>query len=511
MNGVGSIAWLALHETRLAWRDWITLITAGRRRRMSSVALVFIGFMIFLHGFAYLLLSAYGLPEGTADKRTLIALTGVLVLSWSLMLSQAMEAVTRTLYARGDLDLVLSAPFPSWRVFAVRMAAMTLTIVLMALVLAAPFIDVAIWRGGLRWLGGYGVVVALAMVAVSAAVALSVALFRSIGPKRTRSVAQIVAAVIGAAFVIGVQLAAVLSYGTVSRTAILQSEWLTELAPDGDSIVWWPARAALGDATALTVLLSLGAAALGVTIYVFAPRFERYALAASGVSFATRQRGGRLMDFAGRTPAQVLRRKEWILLWRDPWLISETLMQLLYLVPPAFLLWRNFGTGRDASVLVVPVLVMAAGQLGGALAWLAISGEDAPDLVASAPLSATRAQRAKTGAVMTAISLVFAPFLLALAVSAPFAALVAAMGIAVASVSATSIQIWFRAQAKRSHFRRRRTSSRIATYAEALSSTSWAVAGALTAAGTWLAVAPALIALAILGGTRMISPVAQPA
>ena len=30
--------------------------------------------------------------------------------------------------------------------------------------------------------------------------------------------------------------------------------------------------------------------------------------------------------------------------------------------------------------------------------------------------------------------------------------------------------------------------------------------GALTAAGTWFAIAPALVALAILGGTRMLSP-----
>ena len=45
-----------------------------------------------------------------ADKATLVVITGTLLLSWSLMLSQAMESVTRAFYARSDLDLILSSP-----------------------------------------------------------------------------------------------------------------------------------------------------------------------------------------------------------------------------------------------------------------------------------------------------------------------------------------------------------------------------------------------------------------
>jgi ABC-2 type transport system permease protein len=84
-----------------------------------------------------------------------------------------------------------------------------------------------------------------------------------------------------------------------------------------------------------------------------------------------------------------------MLLRRDPWLVSQTLMQVLYLLPPALLLWRNFGEERGAIVVLVPVFVMAAGQLAGGLAWLAVSGEDAPDLVATAPLPPRRILRAK--------------------------------------------------------------------------------------------------------------------
>jgi ABC-2 type transport system permease protein len=144
--------------------------------------------------------------------------------------------------------------------------------------------------------------------------------------------------------------------------------------------------------------------------------------------------------------------------------------------------------------------------LAGSLAWLAISGEDAPDLIASAPVTNARLLRAKTEAVMAVIAIVFGPFIVVLAVVAPTSALVTALGVATAAASATSIQVWFRVQAKRSHFRRRQTSSRIATFAEALSSLNWAGAGALAAASTWLAVIPGLIALAIVAGAWIISP-----
>jgi glucose-6-phosphate dehydrogenase assembly protein OpcA len=75
------------------------------------------------------------------------------------------------------------------------------------------------------------------------AVAVTVALFRIIGPKRTRLTAQVLAAIIGAAFVIGLQVAAILSYGTLSRADVLQSQTLEALAPDLGSVFWWPARA----------------------------------------------------------------------------------------------------------------------------------------------------------------------------------------------------------------------------------------------------------------------------
>ncbi len=346
----------------------------------------------------------------------------------------------------------------------------------------------------------------MGVTAAAVAVPLTIALFRTIGPARTRLIAQIVAAVIGAIFVIGLQIAAILSYGTLSRFAFLQSATVVAHAPAVDSVLWWPARAMLGDAGALAAVIGASLILLGAAILGFAPHFADYAIAAAGASTAVAPRGRRRTGFRRASPERALRRKEWALLRRDPWLVSQSLMQILYLLPPALLLWRSFAAGTGALALLVPVLIMAAGQLAGGLAWLVISGEDAPDLVASAPIAVRHVMRAKIEAVMGGIALVFAPFILALALASPFIAVISASGIAIAAASATAIQFAFRLQAKRSHFRRRQTSSRVATFAEAFSSIGWAATGALAAMGTWLAVITGVIALAILAGARLLSP-----
>jgi ABC-2 type transport system permease protein len=505
MSVSGTAIWFAQHESRLAWRDWLSMITAGRRERLPKVVVAIAAFFAFMHVVASWTVGRYA--DAAIDKHTLIAITATVLLSWLLMISQAMESVTRAFYARSDLDLILASPVASNRLFGVRVATVALATTMMALPLAAPFIDMLIVRGGWRWFGAYGLIVAMGAAATALAVGLTVALFRMLGAKRTRFVAQVVAAVIGAAFVIGLQVGAILSYGTISRVAVLRSNKLLELAPGLNSVLWWPARAALGDAWALAGVLAASLVLLAAAIAFVAPRFGDYVIAAAGTdnsnSIVTRSSTAFRNK---RSPRGTLRRKEWILLRRDPWLMSQSLMQLLYLLPPALMLWRSFGQGSGGSQLVVPVLVMAAGQLAGGLAWLAISGEDAPDLVATAPVPAGFVLRAKIEAVLGAVAVIFAPFLVALAIVSPWHALVGGCGIAVAAAAATAVQFWFRSRARRSQFRRRQVSSRLATFAEAFSSIGWAATAAVAAASFWLALGPAVLTLLVLGVTWLMSP-----
>jgi ABC-2 type transport system permease protein len=500
----GTAVWFARHESRLAWRDWVAMMTAGRRERRRSVAIAFAAFVIGLHVVAYFAVA--GFATAALDKQMLIGITAMILLSWLLMVSQAMESMTRAFYARADLDLILASPVAAQRLFAVRIATVALTMAVMALPLAAPFIDMLIWRGGWRWLGAYGVIVAMGAAATAVAVTLTVALFRALGPRRTRLAAQVIAAVIGAAFVIGLQVAAILSYGTLSRGDLLRSKTVLALAPDVGSVVWWPARAVLGDVTALAGVLAVSFILLAVVIALVAPRFGEYAMAASGAGASPASRTRQSTGFRVASPQAALRRKEWLLLRRDPWLASQTLMQMLYLLPPAIMLWKSFADGGGALNLLVPVLVMAAGQLAGGLAWLTISGEDAPDLVATAPVPPRAVLRAKIEAVLAIIAAIFAPLVAVIAVVSLWHAAVTVCAIVIAAASATAIQLWFRTQAKRSQFRRRQVSSRVATFAEAFSSIGWAATAAVAAISLPLAIPPGLIALAVLGGARILAP-----
>jgi ABC-2 type transport system permease protein len=505
MTSSATLTWFARHEIRLAWREWMAMMTAGRRWRKRSTAIGLIVFVAIMHLPAYAVIGRFADLQQPLDKPALIVITACVFLAWALMLSQAIESVTRVFYARADLDLIMSSPVVLANIFSVRIAAIALTVIMMALLLSTPFVNVLVLVGGIRWFAAYGVVVAIGLSAAAAAIAVTVALFRGIGPSRTRLVAQIVAAVIGAGFVIALQIAAILSYGTLSRFAILTSDAAAAFAPDLDNLIWWPARAMLGDGETLLCLVAAGLVMLGAVMAIYSPRFAGYVINASATAApAHRNRG--IRRFRAGSRQQALRHKEFVLLRRDPWLLSQTLMQLLYLVPPALMLWRSFADRSAAILLVTPVIVMAAGQLAGGLAWLTISGEDAADLVATAPLSASRVIRAKIEVVLIGIGDILAPLIVALLFASPLQAVVTALGIAAAAASATAIQLWFRVQARRSQFRRRQTSSRLATFAEAFSSIGWAATAVLALALPSIAVVTGLMTACLLAATWKISP-----
>ena len=505
MSSATAITWFARHEFRLAWREWLAMMTGGRRKRKRSVAIGLVLFAAIMHIPALAIVGRFAGLTLPLDKPSLIVISATLLMSWALILSQAIESVTRVFYARADLDLLISSPATLANVFSVRIASIALSVTAMALLFSTPFVDVLVLGGGARWFAAFGVVIAIGLSASALAIALTLVLFRLIGPANTRFVAQILSAIIGAGFVIALQVAAILSYGTLSRFTVLTSDAVAAYAPDIDSILWWPARAAIGDVAPLLLVLALSLMLLGSVMATFSPRFADTALDAAAQSAATRC-NTRSKTFRGGSRRQSLRRKEFTLLMRDPWLISQTLMQLLYLIPPALLLWRSFGDSSAAIVVITPVLVMAAGQLAGGLAWLTISGEDAPDLVATAPLTPPLVIQAKIEVVLIAIMVVFAPLAAALGFASPLQAAVTAAGIVIAAASATMIQLWFRVQARRSQFRRRQTSSRLATFAEAFSSIGWAATAALALALPVAGIVSGLITLMLFGATWKLSP-----
>jgi ABC-2 type transport system permease protein len=505
MSSATALAWFARHELRLAWREWLAIMTAGRRGRKRAALIGLVAFAAIMHLPAYAVIGRFANLQLPPDISSLIIITAILFLAWALMLSQAIESVTRVFYARADLDLIMSSPARLTDVFSIRIGAIALSVTAMALLFSTPFIDVLVICGGYRWLAAYGVIITIGLSAAAVAIAITILLFRWIGPRRTRLAAQIIAAIVGAGFVIALQIAAILSYGTLSRFAVLTSDTLAAFAPGLESALWWPARAVLGDQKALVALLAVGLVLLGGVMAMLSPRFADTARRVSANAAPDQQRL-RATAFRSGTRQQALRRKEFVLLRRDPWLVSQSLMQLLYLVPPAVMLWRSFADSALAIVVVTPVIVMAAGQLAGGLAWLTISGEDAADLMATVPLPPSRMMRAKIEVVLIAISAIFAPLVIALLFTSRIQAAITALFVILATASATAIQLWFRVQARRSQFRRRQTSSRLATFAEAFSSIGWAATAALALAVPIAAIVTGVMTLAILAATWKISP-----
>ena len=78
MSGPGTLLWFARHECRLAWRDWLSMVTAGRRRRMRSVGLALVAFAAFMHLLAYSVVGRFA-GAHDVDAGTLVVITGTLL------------------------------------------------------------------------------------------------------------------------------------------------------------------------------------------------------------------------------------------------------------------------------------------------------------------------------------------------------------------------------------------------------------------------------------------------
>ena len=118
------------------------------------------------------------------------------------MLSQTVVAAVDAFYQRGDLDLLLSSPLSPTRILVVRALAIAVNPAMVFAALATPFLLPAAFLGHPELLASYGVIVSISLTATAAGLALAIVLFRLIGPRRTRTVAQILAALVGAIFVI---------------------------------------------------------------------------------------------------------------------------------------------------------------------------------------------------------------------------------------------------------------------------------------------------------------------
>ncbi len=496
----GSVPWFFFAEFRLQWRElWQGLTgTSGIRRVMTVSFLLLIA--VGMHALAKYLLTPW-VEAGVGETvPALAAITASATFFVVMSLSQAIESVTRAYYSRGDFDLILSSPAPAHRVFWARTMMIALTSAFLAALMVSPFVNVLVYIDGPRWLMAYLVTLAMSGGVTALAVFITLSLFTTIGPRHTRLVAQVVSALVGAALFVGIQTSLILSRGGPGSISGALTDFLLALTGGSDSPVFLPAHAMMGNWGAMALVFLVSAALILAALFASGRSFAGFALSALNQT-ATEVHDHKLHRFSGAGAMALMRRKEWRLVWRDPWLISQSLMQLLYLIPLFVLMLLTAGSSAVAAPVLAAMLAMASGQLSGGLAWLTISGEQAHDLVMTAPLPRRAIYVAKIEAILVMAAIVVLPVLVGLAVLFPRVLPIAAAGAALASASAITVQFMFRTRGDRRHFARREGSPRLATMTEALAAVAWAGATGIAVynplAGIVAAVPALLIVLSV--------------
>lgn len=419
---------------------------------------------------------------------------------FALMLAKALTAAVHAIHGRRDLDLfvrprrrrIASSPC-AWVRWALGTALPFLFIV-------APLVDVFALAGNLRFLGVHAVIAAFALIATVLGLLMALALLKLVGPRRTEIAAQIIGAVFGA-------LAFLLSQARVLLPeSWRETLWLARLNAPPRSI-----RAAIRGgcgrvrpAFPIRARWRSSSSARSCSSPSQRPprrpcrrRRARASFGAPGPVATRRARKSRddLVFHAGVLRALFL--KEWRLLARNPLTVFHTLMKSLYLAPLVVVALRADDPLLGAAG-VAGLVVAIALQLASALAHTTVSGEDARDLVAAAPLPAAQMRLVKLAAAMVPVIALAAAASLALALVAPRAALWAFVMCLAAAVCAGLLELWHEEPPSRTDLRRRTHDLSALTFVETAMMLAFGGATFLAVKGSPYAFAPAAIGVAML-------------
>jgi ABC-2 type transport system permease protein len=465
----GSALWLLRHELRLSWYG-ATLNRGGQRIPGTRTWVTWTIGWALLHAFAFAILFKLG-HAGLRDPRLAIAAGAVLLICATFMLSTALRSSVVALFERGDLDLLLSSPLSSRSIFTVRLLGIAASTAALFLYLFTPFANVALALGQPAWLAIYPVVLSIATVAACAAILLTLALVRLLGARRTRVIAQVVAAIAGALLFLLSQAYNFVSHNGDKGSSARLMRWLAESGVAGpDSVLWLPGRAALGDALALLAVVLLAAGAFALTVARTHRFFVHGLQQAAGIGHARARPRGPLRLRVRRGLFDTIVIKEWRLIARDPHLISQVLLQLVYLLPLFFLILRGADTPGPA---IGAGLTLLCASLASSLAWIVISGEDAPDLLLSSPAFQPAIRLGKLAAsAMPPLALVALP-LAWLVLRTPMTGLLVCFTLTAAVLGATLIVLWVGRPAPRSDFKARGKENFLCVFLEMLNSLAW--------------------------------------
>jgi ABC-2 type transport system permease protein len=484
-----SFFWFLAHDLRLSVRAFEAQFRGLSRVRIVAILL---GCVAVAHALAWPVARQLELAvrEPAGRERIEVWIAGGVVVTLSTILAQAMVSAMRTLYARDDLELVFAAPVSATVVLGSRALAIAFESAATAAFVLLPVANIASLVDRPAWLAIYPWLLASAFGSAGLGLIIALWFFAAFGPRRARLYVQVAATLVGASFVLAAQAFSLLPAAgrTMVGEAIMHpppGSWL-----DHRGVFWLPARAAMGDTASLLIWLLCGLLAIPAAAAFCGGRISG-AIAKAQSGSPNEETLHRTSPFRGGVAFSV-RRKERKLIARDPWLLSQILLQVIYVLPISIVLWRRGGATGSVEVAVAPSIVVIAAQLAGSLAWVMISGEDAPEFLASAPVTRKALDLYKLGAIALPIGLFLAPPTLALAYFSPRGAVLAAAFAAGAGASTAMLNLWRQAPAKRGMVLRRHSQSRLVALLELALTLNWTVAWAVSVRAGW----PGLVALA---------------
>ena len=453
----GAMRAVLAHEARLALRgvaDMVGPKTALRPWRIGGMLLA-ISAIIF--GVSHLLLMTAGSLD-PADPRVQITLTINIAFLFVLLMSAALDSAAYALYARGDYDLLFSAPLSPRTVLLVRALNVFGFTLAKACLYGAPMLLLLAIQRGPHWLAGLPLIVALALAATALAIGAAMGLVRLIGIRSTRVAAQVAAALAGLLVLVMVQWDTI--FGPGPKDALVAA-----YVADPQALEWQlaslPARAMTGDLAALAWIVALSGLLAAAMFIWLAESFVRNAVLAAGSAAAGPARARRSSASFGTSPLAALMLKERRVILRDPWLLSQILMQCIFLIPIAIVTTYRVMSGADDAAALSPVLIVLCGQIAGGLTWIALSADEASELAMTAPLDRGVSQRARLGAIAWLAAVFAAPPLMLVMWFDAWTGLVSLLGVALAIVSAILVNLWHQPRLARTGMIRRRMKSPI--------------------------------------------------
>ena len=474
-----SLGFLVAFEAKLAWRR-----LAGERRRIAIAALLI--FWLGLHAAAFHGLA--GLRTEAFSRMPMAAVGLATLFAAFAMLATAFGLAAHGLFERRDLDLVFGAPVPARTVWAARAIAIASTSAAFPAYFGLPFAHAAAWHGEARLLAAYPALAAVAILSSAVALLATLALVRIAGPRRARVLAQVLGALVGAVVFLAFQAHSFLpeAWRAASGTWMDSPSgkaWVGDASP-----LWSLSRALVGDPLPLAGLVATAAAAFALAVRIAARAHAKGALEAIAMSRSRGAGGAGQPARFGRSLAGTVIAKEWRLIVRDPRAILHTLLPLLYLAP---LLIAGVRRGEGAS-LMAPSVVVLAGFLAGGLAWLAASGEEAPDLLSGSPVRPARLVTLKAASACLPAMAVALPFIALEALREGGAPIVFAACLAGSIGASAYVQIAGAEPGARRDLGRGSQPGRWISLIEHLGAAGWGLA-------CWGAIAPSAWAFAGLG------------